>query len=218
MKNGHRWLAFDADFAFNPHTKRIVDQFGVGGVVLWVAFLCACKRSPTPGRIRYSSDADLFSKLGVADMPEVVSVDLDAFWTLNGHRKQTRRTSHGGWTHVESTQWEDWQKNVRTDIERERKRRWRAEKARDNRGTSSGHVPSNVPLENEKEKEKIFPPTPQRGEQAPSAHASPPPTPATPKPPCAACGAPAHLEDAGANLCLRCYELGAVVVPVKRLT
>jgi hypothetical protein len=124
MRTGRQWLAFDADFFFNPFTIRLRNQFGPAGIVAWVAFLCACKRSRTPGTIRYSTDAHLRDQLRLHDL-ELVDQDgkewtLDDLWTFTGRQKQTRRTSHGGWMYVKSTHWERWQKDAQRDANAQR--------------------------------------------------------------------------------------------------
>lgn len=121
---GHRWLAFDVDFLDNPFTIRLGNRFGTAGVVVWVAFLCACKRSPTPGVVRYTSDAHLRRELGILTVPLVDAAgkewSLDDLWTWTGQQKQTSRRRHGGRTHLSSTRWERWQQDAQTHANTQR--------------------------------------------------------------------------------------------------
>lgn len=169
MKTGRRWLALDADLMDNPLTQRIVDQFGAAGVTVWVAFLCACKRSSTPGQIRYSSDDYLRRELGVQAIALVNQKgepwDLEDLWTLTGHAKQTKRTSHGGWTYVTSTSWEEWQKDARRFANTQR--------MAGKRRAQNAHTSNTNGAHNATENENDIPPTPQRGGAQP-AYASPP--------------------------------------------
>src|SRR5689334_4739104 len=91
-----RWLAIDADIMGKPFTLDLYHQFGWTGVGTWVAFLCACKRSRTPGTIRFLNQADALAQLGLLGL-DLIDNDgkewsLDDFWTFTGRKKQTRRT------------------------------------------------------------------------------------------------------------------------------
>lgn len=113
-KRRSRWIAFDVYFFDDDLGVAIRDRFGPVGLVLFTAFLCACKRNSVQGQFRYTSDAEALTVLGLPGM-ELVDEQgepftLDEFWTLLGQRKQTRRTRRGRITDVVSTRWERWQK------------------------------------------------------------------------------------------------------------
>jgi hypothetical protein len=164
MRNGRRWLALDADLFGNTFTAQLLERFGWAGVGVWIAFLCACKRSPTQGQIHYFGEAEALMLLDVVGLPLVDNSGekwtLDDFWTFTGRMKQTRRTSRGRVRYVKSTHWERWQKSVAKQSERERKAYWRAEKrpepVRTPTGTTNGtHLgPTERREDIDKEKDK----------------------------------------------------------------
>lgn len=141
MTNGRRWLALDADMFGKRFTHDLHQRFGPAGVAVWVAFLCACKQSQTPGRIRIANDYDAMTKLGIVGWD--LRDDKGEPWTLSeffdftGRKKQTRRVAvqllnsrriaDQRLLDVCATHWERWQNDRRTDAERLRKRRWWAE-------------------------------------------------------------------------------------------
>src|SRR5688572_14966550 len=96
VSDGRRWLALDADLFGKRLAAELYHRFGWAGVVTWIAFLCACKRSRVPGRISVSNDTQAAHLLGIADW-ELADNDgkpwtLTDFWTFTGRKKQTRRT------------------------------------------------------------------------------------------------------------------------------
>lgn len=145
MTKGRRWLALDADMFGKPFIHDLHDRFGPAGVVVWVAFLCTCKQSRTPGRITFMNSAQAASEMGIAGW-ELVDTkgetwDLDDFFAFTGRKKQTRRmpygrrsdvrrTPYGQRMDVVATHWERWQDDARTANEHERKRRWAEENTR----------------------------------------------------------------------------------------
>lgn len=142
--NRPRWLAIDADMFGKRFTHDLHDRFGPMGVVLWMAFLCACKMSPRQGTVRMANDRDGMDILGLADWDLITDkgepFTLSEFFNFTGRKKQTRRvpvqrpdsqriaTAH--LLDVHATHWEHWQDAARTDTERLRKRRWIEEKRR----------------------------------------------------------------------------------------
>lgn len=136
MTNARRWLAIDADMFGKQFIDDLYDTFGWAGIGTWTAFLCACKRSRTPGRVSFISEADARAQLGIIGYDLVDnhgdSWTLDVFWTFTGRKKQTRKTSHGRIKNVSATHWERWQDDARMQTERERKRRQRAQKCPEN--------------------------------------------------------------------------------------
>lgn len=157
------WRKADAYFLAKPLAEQLAGRFGPVGLVVWQAFLDACKRNPIQGRISYTSEAhaeqvlllELVLPLRDAEGKEFT---LEEFWEFTGKHKQTRRTRRGRIINVIATHWERWNNSQKTEDARERKRRSRAINGRD------GHVTQN---EREKEKEKGVvtrsqkPPTPE---------------------------------------------------------
>lgn len=169
MKPGARWIAFDAYFYGSPFAVRLRQQFGLVGPAVFVAFLCACKRSRTPGEISFMSDAEAVNILGIEGSrlvdDEGKEWTLDDFWTFCGRMKNVARTRRGRLQNVRATHWERWQEDAVRGIEREKKRRQRGKNEGDidgtERGTASGRVPENVPLDRDIDRDiDISPPTP----------------------------------------------------------
>lgn len=126
-----QWVALDVNVFDSDLGVDIRDRFGTVGLCMWVGFLAACKRNIVPGQIRYSSDAECLSLLGVPGV-ELVNEDLDAFtlddfWTFLGQRKNTSRTTRKRLTTVRASHWDRWQKDAKKQTEAERKARSRAE-------------------------------------------------------------------------------------------
>ncbi len=107
------WLAMDVQYYDSNLAIGIREKFGVVGVVVFDAFLRACKRSSIEGQIAYASLPDFLHMIG---LPGLELVDeqgrgwsLDALWTYLGRMKNTSRTRSGRITYVRSTRWERWQ-------------------------------------------------------------------------------------------------------------
>lgn len=127
---GRQWLAFDAYFFGKPFPIELQERFGPTGVVLFIGFLCACKRSHPQGQISYMSDTEALHQMGLDDCLLIDNDgekwSLDAFWTFTGRMKQTKKTTRGRVRNVKSTHWERWQDVARRDMAAERQRRSRA--------------------------------------------------------------------------------------------
>jgi hypothetical protein len=138
VSNGRRWLALDADMMSKRFAHDLYERFGWAGIGVWVAFLCACKQSRTPGRVRMASDLDGMTQLEIYGWDLVDAkgepFTLTEFFDFTGRKKQTRRVAvqrpdsrrieDARLLDVGATHWERWQDAYRTDAERERKRRW----------------------------------------------------------------------------------------------
>ena len=134
-----RWIAFDVMFYGNDLGVNIRHKFGAPGLVLFSAFLCACKRNPTEGKFEYLSPEDAMAQLGVPGMDLVNEAGdnwtLDVFWTYLGQQKMTSKRRRGRITEITATRWERWQYAFGKQTERERKSRSRATNTR----TEPGH-------------------------------------------------------------------------------
>lgn len=130
-----QWIALDAYFPFKPFPVRLRGQFGAIGQLMFIGFLCACKRNRPQGQISFASDAEALQKMGLEGCPLVndrgEGWTLDEFWTFTGHAKQTKKTARGDVKTVKSSQFERWQHTVERDMAAERQRRWRAQNGRD---------------------------------------------------------------------------------------
>lgn len=166
--SGGQWIALDVNYYLSPLALRLRERFGPVGLILWPAFLCACKRSPIQGRITFGSDTEALYLMGLGGLDLVdgngVKFELDDFWTLLGQLKQTKRTRRGQLSNVTSTHWERWQDDSRRHAEAEKKRRQRAQTKGDTTGTAEGHVPANVPADSDSDSDSDFdPPKPPLG-------------------------------------------------------
>lgn len=134
MKSGRRWIVLDADFFANHFTDRVLDRFGPAGVCLFVALLCAAKRSRIQGQITYASDSEAFDILGLRHLQLVDNAGdkwtLDDFWKFTGTQKQTRRSTRGHVKNVKVTGWSQWQETLTREKASERMRRLRADSTR----------------------------------------------------------------------------------------
>ncbi len=127
MTRGKQWIHFDAQFPLKFGHDLCV-RFGPAGQLLFIQFLCACKRSYPQGRIHYRTEDELRVLLGAHYSFEDEAGDkwtLEEYWRWCGRRKVTSTRARGGRTYVTATRWDAWEDD-RNAKERERKRRSRA--------------------------------------------------------------------------------------------
>jgi hypothetical protein len=107
-----RWVAVDVEFFCGSRQEQaLYDRWGSCGVMLWVAFIAACKRaSSVEGRVPFQSEEQMASALGVhgrrledADGKPFTYAEFFA-WT--GHRRWTRK-ARGTWPAVELLGYEE---------------------------------------------------------------------------------------------------------------
>lgn len=171
--SGPRWLAIDADMFAKPFIRDLYAEFGWAGIGTWVAFLCACKRSRTPGRIRIANDIQAMSELGILDLDLVNAKGepwtMSEFWAFTGRKKQTRRvpvgrrdaraTATGQCFDVDATHWQRWQDDARMQRKAEQMRTSRAQKRGTGLPRDRHAAGTNVVSDND-----IYnPPTPLKG-------------------------------------------------------
>ena len=63
MTLGKQWIHFDAQFPIK-FGHDILERFGPAGQLLFIQFLCACKRSFPQGQISYRTEDELRVLLG----------------------------------------------------------------------------------------------------------------------------------------------------------
>jgi hypothetical protein len=165
MRSGRRWIVLDADFFANHFTDRILDRFGPAGVCLFVALLCAAKRSRVQGQITYASDAEAFDILGLRNL-QLVNVagdrwTLDDFWKFTGTQKQTSRSTRGRVKNVKVTGWSQWQETLTREMAAERMRRLRGESTRTH-SEQAAHTDRTTSA-HDNDHDNDTPPTPPRG-------------------------------------------------------
>lgn len=167
MRSGRRWIVLDADFFANHFTDRILDRFGPAGVCLFVALLCAAKRSRIQGQITYASDSEAFDILGIRNLELADAAGdkwtLDDFWKFTGTQKQTSRSTRGRVKNVKVTSWSQWQETLTREMAADRMRRLRRESTQTSseqqahaNGTGNGH-------DNDPDPDHDTPPAPPRG-------------------------------------------------------
>lgn len=124
MKRGHQWIHFDAQFPLKFGHDLLI-RFGPAGQLLFVQFLCACKRSYPQGQIHYRTEDELRVLLGahysfVDDIGDKWT--LREFWTWCGRRRVTRTKTRDGRTYVTAARWNTWE-DAHNVAERQRKSR-----------------------------------------------------------------------------------------------
>lgn len=142
MKPGRRWIHFDAQFPLE-FGFALGERFGPVGELLFVHFLCACKRHHPQGEIRYRTDDEARALLGTTY--DLVDGDgapwsLEEFWTWLRYRRMVSVCRRDGRRVVSACRWRDWEMAGRSAQNAERKATSRAGK----RPTSPGQV-SEVP-------------------------------------------------------------------------
>ena len=138
-----RWIAVDIDYYAGPLADVIRYRFGPIGLLVFDAYLRACKKNNVEGRITYSCEAEFLSIIGLPGMALVDEAGeewpLDALWSLLADHKQISRRHRGRLTDVISSRWEQWQKlAIRKPPVGENRR---------SRGTDTDEIPPNSKVE-----------------------------------------------------------------------
>ena len=160
MTQGKLWIHFDAQFPLG-FGRDLQERFGPAGELLFIQFLCACKRSFPQGQIRYRTDSEALVLLGAT----YALVDgtgqqwaLDDFWKWCGYRRVTSSARRNGYRIVTASRWDRWEiapDEQRKANNRDRMRRSRAKASRAQLRMSRPEVEVEVEVEVEKS-----PPTP----------------------------------------------------------
>lgn len=130
MKRGHQWIHFDAHY---PHGlgQDISDRFGAAGQLVFVQFLCACKRSFPQGQIKYRTDDEAIILLG-AYFPLVDNHGdkwwLDDLWKWLRYRRVVSTSRRAGTRMVSACHWDAWEMSAAKQTHADQMRRWRTEK------------------------------------------------------------------------------------------
>lgn len=105
--------------------SRILDEFGLSGLGVWVALLATCKKGQIQGTLVWLSEADAWSQLGLRGFePEFT---FQEFVTVLGKIKQARTRRIGRENETILTRFSDWNKTIPRQLEAERMRRKRAQ-------------------------------------------------------------------------------------------
>ena len=127
MTLGKQWIHFDAQFPIK-FGHDILERFGPAGQLLFIQFLCACKRSFPQGQISYRTEDELRVLLGAHfDFVDRLGDKwgLNDFWKWCGMKRVTRSKTRGGRRYVFAAHWEAWE-DAHNAAARQRNRRSRA--------------------------------------------------------------------------------------------
>lgn len=107
------------------------DRFGPAGLVVFNAFLCACKRNLVPGQIEYGTEPDCLAQIGLPGL-ELVNESgepftLQSLWSALADHKQITTSRRGRLIQVRSSKWQAWQEDAISERRAEQKRRSRRE-------------------------------------------------------------------------------------------
>lgn len=100
-----RWLPLSSRFPRDNTGLTLLEEFGNSGLVVWVAFLTACKRNPVEGQFSYSSEEEAWIELGVQPCDFTLKEFFDVTGRLHVTRRQNRR---GRLVTIVATTWSDW--------------------------------------------------------------------------------------------------------------
>lgn len=132
----HRYARIDVDFLHKRTAKKLRDEFGLAGPLVFLALILKAKDGAVPGTFTYASEASAWEKLGLEDcQPEFT---FERFLSITGRLKQTSRTPVGRLINVKLTNYGQWQKDARRYEEATKKARTRAKSVGDTQGTSQG--------------------------------------------------------------------------------
>jgi hypothetical protein len=131
-----QWIALDVYFFAKPFPLRLQERFGPAGLVVFIAFLCACKKNQPQGQITFSSEHEALHQMRLEGWQLVDGSGdkwtLEEFFAFTGKHKQTRKNAKGHVITLISTHFWRWQRQAQRDMAAERQRRSRAKNGRDN--------------------------------------------------------------------------------------
>lgn len=131
MRDGKQWIHMDAQFPLK-FGHDLCQRFGPAGELLFVLFLCGCKRSYPQGQIHYRDEDELRVLLFAHFAFEDAGGDkwtLEEFWRWCGRRKVTSTKTRGSRIYVTATRWDAWEDD-RNATERRYKAKLRQQKRR----------------------------------------------------------------------------------------
>lgn len=131
MPNGKQWIHMDAQYPLK-FGHDLCQRFGPAGELLFILFLCACKRSYPQGQIHYRDEEELRVLLFAHFPFEDEAGDkwcVEDFWRYCGRRKVTSTKTRGGRLYVTATRWDAWEDDFNA-TERRYKAKLRQQKRR----------------------------------------------------------------------------------------
>lgn len=131
-----RYARVDVEFMHKRTARKLLDELGLGGPLVFLALILKAKDGAVPGVFTYTSEAAAWEKLGLEGVE--VGFTLDEFLKVTGRLKQTSRTPVGRLMNVQLTRYADWQKDAKRYEEAVKKARTRAHSTGDTNGTPQG--------------------------------------------------------------------------------
>lgn len=149
MKRGHQWIHMDAHYG-QGLGYDVSQRFGAAGELVFILFLCACKRSFPQGHIKYRTDDEAMALMGIHFPLVDNSGDkwyLDDLWKWLRYRRvvsTSRRADTAlrgsSLRMVRACGWDAWEMSAAKQTRAEQVRRSRAQK----RGTHVAHSENDV--------------------------------------------------------------------------
>lgn len=102
-KRRAQYVPIDTGIAFGKTATRLTKKYGNDGLLIWLLFLAAAKRSREQGVLIYTSEAEGCQLLGVTP-----TFSLDAFFVFTGRGGGTKLVRHGSVRRVSVVNWKSW--------------------------------------------------------------------------------------------------------------
>jgi|GEM_PF-6445636 len=101
------WIAIPTDLPYTPLGQRLQRDFGPEGIALWVALLCAAKRSLNEGTVTFYDDTPWWRELRLS---QPSTSDLIPFLDCLASMKEAHRKRYGAMLEVTLTRYTEMQK------------------------------------------------------------------------------------------------------------
>jgi hypothetical protein len=128
-KRRAQYVPLDSNIAFGKTTPRLLGKFGKDGLLTWLLFLAAAKRSREQGVFVYTSEPEGWQLIGLT-YPYVPEFSLDAFFVFTGRIRCTKIVRQGSVRRVSVVNWKSWNDEWKKQQTSERMSRKRAESTR----------------------------------------------------------------------------------------
>lgn len=132
-----QWLPLSATYP-HGHTPRLLkERFGRDGLLVWVLFLAACKRSSIQGEFEFVSEFHGWCLLGL-EPDDLPAFSLADFFRYTGELHLTRKRRSGDVVTITARTWDEWQTEPSREFAAARMSRKRAQDARNSRSHDPG--------------------------------------------------------------------------------
>ena len=110
-----QWVPISSDFPNDSLGTRLLDEFGIAGIGVWISLWTAAKRARVQGTVVLgSTELEAWSVLGLEAVSDTFEFTLDEFLRATGQLKQTRKRRRGRIIYVELTRYEEFNNVPRT--------------------------------------------------------------------------------------------------------